>query len=328
MRRREFIMLVSGAACAPFVARAQQRERMRRIGVLIGTSESDSEAQMQVKLFRDTLASLGWTEGRNVTFDYRWPGASSDLVRTHAKELVALAPDLILTRSVQLVTALRDETRTIPILFGGASDPVEVGLVQSIARPGGNITGFMSISAAANVKFLEVIKELDPRVTRALVLMSSHDPSNVGRARGIESGGPSLQVEVSKADVSTVSDLERAIDDFAAHPRGALILVPNPVTNTHYTTIIAKAAQHRLPTIYPFRHMAAAGGLVSYAADQTDQFRQAAGYADRILKGEKPGDLPIQAPTKFELLINLKTAKGLGLEIPPMLLARVDVVIE
>jgi len=329
MKRREFITLLGGGAAAwPLPARAQQPERMRRIGVLMASGEADAESQAQVKQFRDALAGLGWTVGRNIMFDYRWPGSSSDLIRAHAKQLVALAPDLILTRSVQLVIALRDETRTIPILFGAASDPVEAGLVDSLARPGGNITGFTSIAATTNIKWLELIKELDPRVTRVLVLMSSQDPSNPGRFRAIEAGGPSLKVDVSKADISAPSDIERALGDFAVQPAGALIILPNSVTTTHHATIIEKAAQHRLPAIYQFRFLAFEGGLISYGPDQSDQFRRAASYADRILRGEKPGDLPIQAPTKFQLVINLKTAKALGLQIPPTLLARADEVIE
>ena len=329
MRRREFLGVLGGVAAAwPVVARAQQGERVRRIGVLMPSSEGDVERQTQLKAFRDALADLGWTPGRDVAFDYRWTGASSNLVRVYAKELVALAPDLILTQSVQLVSALRDETRTIPILFGGASDPIEVGLVASLARPGGNITGFMSIAAASNIKYLELIKELDPRVTRVMVLMNLKDPSNAGRFRAIEAGGLSLKVEVSKADVSTPLEIESAVDSFAARPAGALIMLPNQVTNTHHLAIISKAAQYRLPAIYPFRYLAVAGGLVSYGADQRDQYRRAAAYADRILKGEKPANLPVQTPTKFELVINLKTAKTLALTVPPTLLARADEVIE
>jgi putative ABC transport system substrate-binding protein len=329
MRRREFLGLIGGVAATwPVVARAQQAERVRRIGVLMPSGEGDLERQTQLKVFRETLTGRGWTVGRNVAFDERWAGASSDLVRAYAKELVALAPDLILTQSVQLVSAVRDETRTIPILFGGGSDPIEAGLIASLARPDGNIAGFMSIAAATNIKFLELIKELDPRVTRVIVLMNSKDPSNAGRLRAIEAGGPSLKVEVSKADVSSLLEIERALGNFAAKPAGALIMLPNQVTNTHHLAIIASAAQHRLPAIYSFRYLAAAGGLVSYGAEQRDQYRRAADYADRILKGEKPGDLPIQTPTKFELVINLKTAKALGLAVPPTLIARADEVIE
>jgi putative tryptophan/tyrosine transport system substrate-binding protein len=328
LKRRDFIKLLGGGTTWPLAARAQQRERMRRVGVIIGTPEADPPSQARLKEFRVTLAGLGWTEGRNIAFDYRWPGSSSDLIRAYAKELVALAPDLILTESVQLVTVLRNETRTIPILFGAASDPVEAGLVGGLAQPGSNITGFMSIAAATNVKFLELIKELDPRVTRVLVLMSSQDPSNPRRFRAIEAGGPSLNVAVSKADLSALLDIERALADFAKLPAGALIILPNPITMTHPATIIDNAAEHRLPAIYPFRLFALGGGLVAYGADPNDQFRRAAAYADRILKGEKPGDLPIQAPTKFQLVINLKAAKAIGLEVPTSLLARADEVIE
>ena len=329
--RRDFISMLGAAAALPMarplVARAQSGP-MRRIGVFMSTGDDDPERQRLLKSFREAMSALGWIEGRNVQFIYRWAGGRSDRVAPLARELVALAPDLLVTQSVELVSALHDATRTIPILFGSASDPIEVGLVESLARPGGNITGFMSIQAATNVKYLEVIKELDPRITRALVLMNSKDPSNVGRAHGIEVGGPSLRVDVSKADVAGLPDIERAIDAFAAQPAGALVVVPNGVTSTYHQAIVAKAAQHRLPAVYPFRYFAVAGGLAAYGPDQEDQYRRAAGYADRILRGEKPGDLPIQAPVKFEMVINLRTAKTLGLDIPPMLLARADEVIE
>jgi putative ABC transport system substrate-binding protein len=307
MRRREFIAGLGSAAAWPVAARAQQGERKRRIGVLMPTSEADAERQAQLKVFLSSLAVLGWTEGRNVTFEYRWTGPSGDLARASAKELVVQAPDLILTQSVEMVTALRHETRTIPILFAGASDPVELGLVDSLARPGGNVTGFTGLQAATTVKFLELIKRLDPRVTRALILMSSRDPSNERRSRAIEAGGPSLNVEVSKAEVSTASDIERAVREFAGNPGGALVVLPNPVTNTYRDIIIGAAANHRLPAIYQFREFATAGGLAAYGADQSDQFRRAASYADRILKGEQAGDLPVQAPVKLDLVINLKT---------------------
>jgi putative ABC transport system substrate-binding protein len=329
MQRRAFITLVGGAAASwPLGVRAQQAERMRRIGVLMPFAEGNAEGLSQLNAFRDALAGLGWIAGRNMTFDYRWTAGSKDLVRTYAKELLALAPDLILTASVQLVSALRDETRTIPILFGAGSDPVDLGLVDSLARPGGNVTGFTIMQIATTVKFLELIKEIDPRIARVLVLMSSHDPSNLERVRAIEASAPSLKVAVSKADISIRSNIERAINDFASTPAGGLIVLPSPVVNTHGETIIMLAAQHRLPAIYSFRTMAAAGGLMTFGPDRVDQWRRAATYADRILRGEKPGDLPIQTPTKFELVINLKTAKGLGLTVPPSLLGRADEVIE
>jgi putative ABC transport system substrate-binding protein len=301
---------------------------MRRIGVLLPYPEGGAGAQPQLTAFRNALADLGWTAGRNVTFDYRWSAGSNDLVRTYAKELVALAPDLLFTASVQLVSALRDETRTIPILFGAASDPVEVGLVNSLARPGGNVTGFTSMQLATTVKFLELIKELDPRIARVLVVMNSKDPSNLERTRAIEDGGSSLKIAVSQTDLSIVPDIEHVIDDFASSPAGGLIVLPSTLTITKTETIVMAAARNRLPAIYPFRSWAAAGGLIAYGADQIDQFRRAASYADRILRGESPADLPVQAATKFDLIINLKTAKALGLTIPPTLLARADEVIE
>ena len=301
---------------------------MRRIGVLLPYPEGSAAVQPQLIAFREALADLGWVEGRNVTFDYRWTAGSNDLVRTYAKELVALAPDLLLTASVQLVSALRNETRTTPILFGAASDPVELGLVESLARPGGNVTGFTSMQLATTVKYLELIKELDPRIARVLVVMNSKDPSNLDRTRAIEDGGLSLKVAISRTDLSIASDIEHAIDDFASTPAGGLIVLPSTLTTTKMDTIVTSAARHRLPAIYPFRSWVAAGGLAAYGADQADQFRRSASYADRILRGEKPADLPVQAATKFELVINLKTAKALGLAIPPMLLARADEVIE
>jgi putative ABC transport system substrate-binding protein len=291
--------------------------------------EQDSTAaQVQLTAFRDALAGLGWSAGRNLTLDYRWTGSSNDLVRAYAKELVALAPDLLLAASIQLVSALHDETRTIPILFAAASDPVEAGLVESLARPGGNVTGFTSMQAETNVKYLELIKELVPSTDRVLVLMSSHDPSNLRRALAIGAGGRSLQVAVSTADILTASNIEPAVREFTSARGGGLIVVPSTITNTNADNIVAVAGRYRLPAIYPFRFMAVAGGLIAYDADQVDQYRRAASYANRILKGEKPGDLPIQAPTKFELVINLRTARALGLDVPPMLLARADEVIE
>lgn len=328
MIRRTFIAVLGAAAMLRPMTAAAQVARKRRIGILLGADESDIDRQAYLGAFRDRLAELGWTAERNITYVERWAGSSADRIRAYARELIALAPDLVLTHSVQLVTALRDETRTIPIVFGTASDPMEVGLVGSLTRPGGNITGFMSIAAETNVKYLELIKSFDPRLARVLVLMSSKDPSNLGRFRGIEAGGLSLGLSVAKADVSGPADIADAIAAFAAQPAGALICLPSPVTNTHYKTIIAEAAQHRLPAIYPRRYQADEGGLMAYDANQIDQFRRAASYADRILRGEKPGNLPIQAPVKFELVVNLKTAKALGTEFPPMLLAQAHDVIE
>jgi putative tryptophan/tyrosine transport system substrate-binding protein len=328
MRRRKFIsMLGCGAAAWPLAAHAQQSERIRRIGVLMPYPQGNAAIQAQLTAFREGLAALGWTEGRNVTFDYRWTAASNDLVSRYANELVALTPDLIFTASVQLVAALRAETKTIPILFGAASDPVDIGLVKSMAHPGGNITGFTSMQLDSTVKFLELIKELDPRIGRVLVIMNSKDPSNLERTRAIKDGGASLQIAVSQTDISIAPDVAQAIDEFALAP-GGLIVLPSTQTISNMGVIVTSAASHRLAVVCPFRSWAAAGGLVAYGPDQIDQFRRAASYADRILRGENPGDLPVQAAVKFDLIINLKTAKLIGLSIPPTLLARADEVIE
>ena len=329
MQRRDFLGVLCGAATWPLAARAQKPERMRRIGVLSPFAENDSDVQAMVKAFRDSLQDLGWTAGQNVRFNYRWAAGDSNLLRAYAKELVAQAPDVLLaTNSVQSVSALRDETRTIPIVFGSASDPVDAGLVASLAHPAGNITGFTSIQAATNIKWLELIKELVPGIARVMVLLSSDDPSNLRRFRAIQAGGPALKIDVIQADVRTQAEIERVIGAFASDSDGGLIILPNSVTTTYRETIIANAARYRLPAVYPHRYSATSGGLVSYGQDQFDQFRRAASYVDRILKGEKPADLPIQAPTKFELVINLKTAKALGITVPPTLLARADEVIE
>ena len=328
MRRREFITLLGGAASWPLAARAQQAERTRIIGMLMSSAETDADAQARAKAFQDALAGLGWSQGQTIQFVYRWTRGDTKLVRAYAKELVAMSPDAILTQGTQLVHALRDETRTIPIVFGSASDPIESKLVDSLAKPGGNITGFTSIEAVSNIKYLELLKEFDPRVTHVGVLLTSDNPSSVDRFGGIAAGGPALKVDVVKLDVKTPADIGRTIDGFTARANGALIILPSALTTTHRGIIIDASARRRLPTIHPFRYFAEGGGLMAFGADQVDQFRRAGHYVDRILRGENPGDLPIQAPTKFELVINLKTAKALGIDIPPMLLARADEVIE
>jgi ABC-type uncharacterized transport system substrate-binding protein len=329
MRRREFIALLGGGAAAwPFAARAQRTERMRRVAILNGSSEADANALSQVRAFRDKLQQLGWSDGRNVALEYRWAGGERDRVNAYAVELVALGPDVIVCNSVQLVTALRDQTRTIPIVFASASDPVEAGLVQSLARPGGNITGFTSIQAGTNAKWLELIKELSPETSRVAVLLSSRDPSNLRRFQSIEQAGPILQIEVSAADVGGESEIEGALAKFGQQPHGALIILPSPAIEPRRATVIRLAQQYRLPAVYPFRYFVEAGGLLAYGSDQLEQYRSTAIYVDRILKGEKPADLPVQAPTKFELIINLKTARAMRLDVPATLLARADAVIE
>ncbi len=325
--RREFIVAFGAAIAAPFTAHAQP-EPMRRIGMLMSSAETDADTQSRATAFREALDGLGWKQGKNIQFEYRWARGDSRLVRNYAKELVAMSPDAIVTQGTQLVHALRDETRTIPIVFGSASDPIESKLVDSLARPGGNITGFTSIEAVSNIKYLELLKEFDPRITRVAVVVSPDNPSSVDRFGGIAAGGPALKVEVVRLDVMTPTDIERTIGAFAAKPTGALVILPSTFTTTHRRTIIDVATRRRLSTIHPFRYYAENGGLMSFGPDQVDQFRRAGSYVDRILRGEKAGELPIQTPTKFDLVINLKTAKSLGLEIPPMLLARADDVIE
>jgi len=328
--RRELITALGGAAVAwPLASRAQQPGSVRRIGILCLFSENDAEGQATVKVFRDALQELGWTAGQNVEFDYRWAAGNTGLLRAGARELVGQNPDVIFaTNSIQSVKALRDETTTISIVFGSASDPVDAGLVASLAHPGGNITGFTTIQSRTNVKFLELLKDFSPRISRAMVLLSSDDPSNIGRFRPIEAAGPSLKVDVIQVDVKTGPEIEHAISSFALDTDRGMIVLPNGVTESNREIIIANAARYPLPAIYPFRLFAASGGLASYGSDRLDQFRRAAAYVDRILKGEKAGDLPIQAPTKFELVINLKTAKALGLTVPQTLLVTADEVIE
>jgi putative ABC transport system substrate-binding protein len=329
MRRREFITGFGGAVVAwPIAPRAQQPDRMRHIGVLVPYTEGSAAIQPQLTAFREGLSALGWNESRNVNFVYRWAGGSNELVRGYAKELVALNPDLILTASIQLVKALRDETRSIPILFGAASDPVELGLVDSLAHPGGNVTGFISMQLGSSVKFLELLKELDPRIARVLVAMNSKDPSNRDRSQAIESGGAPLNVTVTQTDLSSTPNIAQAIKDFATTPAGGLIVLPSALTLAKMDTIVEAAARSRLPAIYPFRSWAVAGGVIAYGPDQADQFRRAASYADRILRGAKPGDLPVQGAVKFDLIVNLKTAKALSLSIPQTLLTIADEVIE
>ena len=322
MSRRAFIKLLGGAAAAwPFAARAQQPERMRRIGMLMLSADTDANTQARAKAFADALDGVGWKQGKNIQFEYRWTRGDSKLVRDYAKEIVAMSPDAILTESTQLVGALRAETRTIPVVFGSASDPIESKLADSLARPGGNITGFTSIEAVSKIKYLELLKEFDPRITHVGVLLTSDNPTSANRFGAIAAGGPALNVDVVKVDVAPPADIERAIDAFAARPNGALIILPSALTTTHRRIIIDAAARRRLPTIHPFRYFPEGGCLMSFGADQIDQFRRAGLYVDRILRGEKPGELPIQAPTKFELIINLKTAKALGLDVSPDLLA-------
>src|SRR5262249_21475574 len=318
MIRREFITLLGGAAVAwPLVARAQQRERMRRIGVLLPATADDSVFQIRVGAFLQGLALLGWSLGQNMRIDIRWATADAANIRRHAAELAALGPDVILAHGSSSVGPLMQVTRTVPIVFPIVSDPVAAGYVDSLPRPGGNATGFMSYEYNMGGKRLELLKQIAPGVTRAAVLRDATQGSGTSEFAVIQALAPSLGVEVNPVNMRDAGEIERAVAAFSRSPNGGLIVASGASAQRHNNLIITLAARQQLPAIYFERTFVAAGGLVSYGADYIDQFRRAAGYVDRVLKGEKPSDLPVQAPTKFELVINLKTAKALGLEIPP-----------
>jgi putative tryptophan/tyrosine transport system substrate-binding protein len=327
MKRRAFIAGLGVAVAWPFAARAQQPERMRRIGVLMTVAADDPEAQPRNAAFLQALGELGWTVGRNLQIDYRWSGAA-DQIRSAAAELAALTPDVILVSSSPALAALQQATRTVPIVFVAVIDPVGAGFVESLARPGGNITGFLVFEYGLSVKWLELLKEIAPGVTRVAVLRDPAIASGVGQFAVIQSVAPSLGVDVRPINLSDAGEIERAVRAFARSPNGGLIVTASPLALIHRELIATLAAQHRLPTVYSFRYFVAVGGLISYGPSSIDPYRRSATYVDRILKGEKPADLPVQAPTKYELAINLKTAKALGLEIPPQLLTRADEVIE
>ena len=331
MRRREFITLLGGAAAAwPLAVRAQPSGKVRLIGLLLPYAENNPEAQTVLAAFRDTLQGLGWTEGHNARIEVRWAGANLEHLRDYAPELVALAPDVILCASNYVVAELSHLTRTIPIVFTQVSDPVGSGFVTglSLARPGGNITGFTTFEPTMGGKWLETLREIAPGISRVAVLLQPQSAANVAFWRAAEASAPSPEFKVSAASVQNDTDIENAIATLASHAGGGLIVLPNPITLGHRDLIIELAARHRLPAIYPLSFFVASGGLLSYGIDLTELWRKTAGYVDRILKGEKPGDLPIQQPTKYELVINLKTAKALGLTVSQTLLARADKVIE
>jgi ABC-type uncharacterized transport system substrate-binding protein len=329
MKRREFITLLGGAAAWPLAARGQQAERMRRVSILTGNLETDADFQARYAVLRQALQQLGWTEGRNIQFDRRFGSfGDSDVVRRYAQELVALGPDVIMATGSQNVAALQHVSRTMPIVFVGIADPVSAGFVASLAHPGGSTTGFTAFEYGTSVKWLELLKEIDPRVTRAAVLRDPINPASIGLLAAMQGVAPSLRMELSPIDVRNVTEIERAVAAFALRSQGGLIVTPTSLTIRHRDLISTLAVRHRLPAVYPYRYHVTSGGLISYGPDPIDQYRQAAGYVDRILKGEKPADLPVQAPTKYETVINLKTAKALGLEIPSSVLARADEVIE
>jgi putative tryptophan/tyrosine transport system substrate-binding protein len=328
MKRREFITLLGSAAAWPLAARAQQPERMRRIGVLMSTAADDPEGQARIAAFHQGLQQLGWTIGQNVRIDSRWPSGDSERFRRYAAELAAPSPDVILATGSAAAGPLLQATRTVPIVFVIVPDPVGAGFVNSLARPGGNATGFIQFEYSLSGKWLELLKQIAPGVTRAAILRDPAISGGVGQFAAIQSVAPSLGVEVSPVNVRDTNEIEQAIADFARSPNGGLIVTGSALTVVHRHLIIALAVKHQLPAVYFQRTLVADGGLISYGADLLDQYRRAASYVDRILKGEKPADLPVQMPTKYELVINLKTAKALGLQVPPTLLARADEVIE
>ena len=328
MNRRAFIALLGGAAAWPLAARSQQPEQLRLIGVLMNRAADDADGRARLASFQQAMKDLGWSEGRNIRIDIRW--GENDVNRTgkYAAELVALAPDIVLATGTVSVAAMQHVTRTLPVVFAGVADPVGAGLVDTLARPGGNVTGFMNFEYNLSGKWLETLKQIAPRMTRAAVLRNPAIPAGIGQFSAIQAVAPSVGVEVSPIGVQDTGEIERALAAFARSADSGLIVTASALASVHVDRIVALAGRLKLPAVYPYSYIVTRGALVSYGPDLIDQFRHAAGYVDRILKGEKPANLPVQAPTNYELVINLKTAKALGLDIPPMLLARADKVIE
>jgi putative tryptophan/tyrosine transport system substrate-binding protein len=329
MRRRDFIKGIAGSTAVwPFAARAQQTERTRRIGVLSGLAADDPQGHATISAFLQSLQKLGWADGRNATIDYRWGAGNIDDMRKQAAELVALGPDVMVATGGASVGPLLQATRTIPIVFANVPDPVGSGFVESLSRPGGNATGFVQFEYNLSGKWLELLKQVAPNVTNAVMLWDPTILAGIGQFAVIQSVAPSLGVEVRAINVRDTAEIERGVATFARFENGGMIVAASALAVVHRALIVALAARHKLPTTYFQRIFVTDGGLISYGPDFIDQYRRAAGYVDRILKGEKPGDLPVQAPTKYDLTINLKTAKALGLSLPPALLARADEVIE
>ena len=331
MQRRTFITLLGAAGAVgawPLAAGAQQPGKMRRIGVLMVLAADDPEGKVRLAAFVQRLQELGWTDGSNVRIETRWGGADAERYRRYAAELVALEPDVILAGGGSVLGPLRQATRTVPTVFVQVSDPVGAGLVQSLAHPGGNITGFMNLEYGSSGKWLELLKQLAPRVTRVAVLRDPANPVGLGQWGAMQSAAPALGLELSPVSVHDAGEIDRVVTAFARRPNGGLIVTSSGLAIGHRELITRLSVQNQLPAVYPFRLFATGGGLISYGPDTIDPHRRAADYTDRILKGEKPADLPVQAPTKYELVINLKTAKALSLTVPPSLLARADEVIE
>jgi putative ABC transport system substrate-binding protein len=327
MKRREFIAVLGTAVAWPLAARAQQPDRVRRIGVLIGSTD-DQEMQARLAAFRQALQQSGWTDGRNLRIDYRWAEGNADQARKYAAELAALAPDVILAGGGAVVPSLQQATSTIPIVFTQTPDPVGAGFVDSLARPGGNVTGFMALEYGAGAKWLELLKEIAPATSRVAVVRDPTISAGLGFFGAIQAVAPSLGVELTPISMRDVGEIERTLTAFARSPNGGLIVAGSALAYVHSDLIFTLAARHKLPAVYFARFFVTSGGLMSYGPEFIDQYRRAAGYVDRILRGERPTDLPVQAPTKYELVINLKTAKALGLTVPAALLARADEVIE
>jgi putative ABC transport system substrate-binding protein len=327
MKRRTFITLLGGAAAWPLAARAQQGERVRRIGVVMVTKETDPETPLRAMAFRQALAKLGWSEGRNVVIDFRFGTGDLNRFRAEAKELTGLTLDVIVAESTPAAVALRQETAAVPIVFLQVANPIGSGLVASLARPGANLTGFTNFEPTMGGKWLELLKEIAPGVTRAGAIFNPETHSGQ-YWQSMEAAAPSLAVQFNRAPARQAAGIESAVADLAREPNGGVLVMPDAFTLAHREFIVALTARHRLPTIYPFRAFVDTGGLLSYGIDQVEIYRQAASYVDRILKGEKPAELPVQAPTKFELIVNLKTAKTLGLDVPWILQQRADEVIE
>jgi putative ABC transport system substrate-binding protein len=329
VRRREFIALLGGAAAAwPLAARAQQRERARRVGVLMNAAAEDSEAQSYVAAFQQGMQELGWSVGHNLRIDIRWGGDDADRWRRYAEELLALSPDVIVAAGGAIVSRLQRVSRTVPIVFAQSIDPVGAGVVASLPRPGGNATGFAQFEYSLSGKWAELLKEIVPGLKRIGVLREPANPAGIGQWAIIQAAATAAGMEVSPLAVREPGEIERGVASFAREPNGGLVVAVGSSTTLHRGAIIASAARHQLPAVYAYRYFVTAGGLISYGPNLVGQYQRAAGYVDRILKGEKPADLPVQAPTKYELVINLKTAKALGLDVPTTLLARADEVIE
>jgi putative tryptophan/tyrosine transport system substrate-binding protein len=330
VRRREFITLLGGAALAsPVAARAQQPGRMRRVGVLMGVAESDPEGQARIAAFRQGLTDLGWVDGRNLRIEYRWAAGDADRIREYTAELVALAPDVLIGNGTAALTALRDATRSIPIVFVLVNDPVGQGFIENLARPGGNITGFSFLEYSMVGKSLEMLRQLAPNVHRVAIMFNpATAPHYTVFLRSFETVPPPSPLEIKATPVGTEADIEQAVAKLAKEPGGGLLVPPDTFTVVHRDLVISSAAQHRVPAIFTYRQFVREGALISYGPETTDIFQRSASYVDRILKGANPGDLPAQAPTKFELAINVRTARTLGLDVPPTLLALADEVIE